>query len=84
MTREEEQRRRRKKLLHLRASFGGVAGFGYPIGMIPGVQSPNDAPPCNPDQFGGGGAAPAPAEGSGAGDGGDSASTGAGSGGGAP
>jgi len=62
----EAARRRRKKLLHLRATFGGVSAFGYPYGPIPGVQTPpNDPPPCNPDQFGSGGSAPADAGGSG-------------------
>lgn len=66
----EQTRTRRKKLLSLRAGFGGVSAFGYPLGMIPGVQTPNDPPPVNPDQFGGGGEGQGDA-GAGEGSGGD-------------
>lgn len=56
---EERVSIRRKKLLNLRRGsrngvFGltyGMSAFGYPLGAIAGVQTPDL--PVSPDQFGG-------------------------------
>lgn len=76
----EEMPARRRKQLSLRGSGGlglmyGISAFGYPLGAIPGVQTPDTSPPLQGDQFGGavgGGEGSGDAGGSGGGDGGGS------------